>query len=650
MKQRLLERFRYPGANATSTTVSHTVRTMNNGLILVQKYARNNGTLTAPTFNGSSLTLVPGSQVSAGSGTSRREVAWYYALSPTATTADFVMQVGSADSGNYGGIVYHIPNVNQTTPFRSQGGGNYALTDSGTAVTTTSLTPASSAGDLVLSALYSGSAPTAGSGMYKEAGGGVSQRAWSLSKEGEAGTTTMSATMSSNTVVHSALAIIFDDTTQPLPADYGGSRGKKSWVVSANISGESLSAGSTLYCALSPTVESGGTASLNRTIMREACTISAPATRLSANAASGSSTYTLQVNGVDSSVAITISAGATGYITGTGTASIASGDEVGWKLVTGSGGAVTLTHLLCVIEATAANTITLLGAHSSSAGKLTPGETRYLSPYGSRASTTTNTDERKAFIAALLNCAYGGLLITKAGTTTNGQVDAVSRVNDATGNQALTWSSGSTSSQEDTTHTDTLVDGDQIAIRMVSAGASGDFEYERIAGRLVNTVGEFMVMSASMPGNGINIGAAGTQYVSLGGELGISSTEGPTQITAPFDHAIKRLFIVAGESTSVASTSNTAVLRVNGVDTALVVTFWPLSEQYLAADLDHVVNVSAGDQISISVTHGTGGGNNTQRIRAAGYVGVERAASGLVGPLIGGRLLRGALTSGRIMQ
>lgn len=619
------DRFIYRGANSTSSSWSHPVHAGGNRMLRVNVLARNNGTVSAPTYGGVALTLVPGSEIAAGTGTSRRYVSWWYMLAPPVGTATLAITVGSADSGNYGLIVYNDIDVDQTTPFRDQGGGNFAVTDSGTAVTSSTLTPASSPGDLVVSALYSASAPTMAAGQYKEGGAGVSQRALVMSAEATAGTTSIGATMSSNTVVHSAIAIIGDATTQPDPADYTGSRGKKSWVVSGNLAGESLSAGSTLYCALSPTVESSSTASANRTVMRNACTISAPAARVSSNATSGASTYTLQVNGVDSGVSITITAGTTGYFAGSGTASIASGDEVGWKLVTGAGGAVTLTALLCVVEATGSETITLLGVHSSSAGKLTPGESRLTQAYGTRGAAAT--DERKSITPILIDADWKGLGVTKVGTTTNGTVSGASRVNGTAGNQALSWSSGSTSSQEDTSNTDALVDGDLICMSLASAGSSGDFEYERVFGRLINSDGEFLVMSGAASGNGVSIGAAGTYYLSVGGELGYSATESPTQATVPFDMAAKRLFLQLGQNDSPATADGSITLRVNGADSTLTARFVPQAEHYLVADIDHVVDLSAGDVVSIALVNGTGGTSNTLRLRAAGIVGIERAAA-----------------------
>lgn len=625
---RIHSRRTYRGNNATSTSWTHVVPSMGNGMLLCEVFARNNGTVTPPTYGGTPLTLVPGSEVSAGTSTSRRYVAWFYMLNPPAGSATLALTVGSADSGNYGIVAFNDYNVNQSTPFRSQGGGNFALVDSGTAVTSTSLSPASSVGDLVLSALYSASAPTGGSGQYKEASAGLSNRCQTMSKEAEASSTTLSATSASNTVVHSAISIIGDATTQPAPADYTGSRGKKSWIVSGNAAGEVYSSGATQYFALSPTVEAS-TSSPNHTIMRNAGTFDVPSCRVTANTATGDGTLTLWVNNASTGVTVTVPAGATGLFAGSGTASISAGDGVGWKFTGGTGGSTTLTQAMVAFEATAAETVSFLGTLSSSAGKLVPGETRYVNVHGSRASTAGNTDERKAALPMQVDGTWSGLRTEKVGTTTNGTVTAGSRINGAAGNQVLTWpTGGSEGSQEDTTHSDTVVPGDEAVIEFVSSGTVGDFEYERVSGRLVTTNGEFVVQAGASGGTGVAMGAAGTQFFALGGELGFAASEAASQIAAPFDMAIKRLWVRLGENVSLATGDSTAVLRINGTDTAMAVLFQAGGEHYWVADFENVVNANAGDLISISGTHGTGGTSNTLRVRGWGFVGIERVAGG----------------------
>lgn len=92
---KIQERASYAGANATSTTVAHKVRDGGNRMLLVMLFARDTGTVTAPTYGGTSLTLVPGSEISASTSTTRRYSSWYYMLAPTAGSASLVLAVAS---------------------------------------------------------------------------------------------------------------------------------------------------------------------------------------------------------------------------------------------------------------------------------------------------------------------------------------------------------------------------------------------------------------------------------------------------------------------------------------------------------------------------------------------------------------------------
>lgn len=86
-------------------------------------------------------------------------------------------------------------------------------------------------------------------------------------------------------------------------------------------------------------------------IPRFAATLRTPQVYIYANTATVSSTFTLLVNGVASSVTITVPAGTTGWITGTGTATITATDTIAWRLVAGVGaGSITPLRVGIQIE------------------------------------------------------------------------------------------------------------------------------------------------------------------------------------------------------------------------------------------------------------------------------------------------------------
>lgn len=606
---------------ASTTTVSHTVRDGANRFMLVELMGRFDS-VTSVTYNGSAINAVVGSSVGAGAaGTTHRQVAMYYLVAPTVGTASLVVTVSGNNQGTV--RVRNMVDVDQSTPLRSQGGGNFAASASGASSTSDTLSVTSVAGDLVLDLIAVSTTGTIGAGQTRAGYGTQPTNQYASTKVATGTSESMAWTYSSGTFGHCAISIVGSTATQPAKADYTGGRGKKTWIVSSTVTtgGEVVAAGATVYMPVAPSAESSTTSSANRTRARVAGTYRTPKIRIVANAATSASTAVLQEDGVDTSVTITIPAGTTGLIAGTGSVAVSGSTSLSWRVTNGGGGSIAMTMTQLEFEPSGSSTITLLSAHSSSALQLTAGATHHLRVTGSRGSAA-GVAEAEALIKSPIAGVWSGLEIIKVGNTTTGTVDVYSRINGANGNQTLSWAASGSASQEDTTHSDTIADGDNLAWRAVIGAGTGTWENERWSSRIANSVGEFLLATGAAPGVGAAALQAGANYLPLAGEMARSSTESAVQAEAPFDLAAKRLWVEVGENTALLPAYVT--LRVNGADTALKLEIQPGIEGAYYADVWNTVNINAGDLVCISAS--SSAVNNAIRLRSAGIVAIERSS------------------------
>lgn len=605
-----------------TTTISHPVRDGANRYMLIDLPGRY-ASLTSATYGGTAVPAIPGADAGAGTaGTAHRHVNAAGLVAPPVGTASLVIVVSGNNQGTV--RVRNMVDVDQSTPLRSQGGGNYAVSSSGTSSTGDTLTIATQAGDLVMDLIAVSTTATMGAGQTMTGYGTQPSNQYASAKVATGASESMGWTYSSGTFAHLGLAVIGAAATQPAKADYTGGRGKKTWIVSSTVTtgGEVVSAGATVYMPVAPSAESSSTSSANRTRARVAGTYRTPKIRIVANAATSASTAVLQEDGADTSVTITIPAGTTGLIAGTGSVAVSGSTSLSWRVTNGGGGSIAMTMTQLEFEPSGSDTITLLSAHSSSALQLTAGATHHLRVSGSRGSAT-GVAEAEALIKSPIAGVWSGLEIIKVGNTTTGTVDVYSRINGANGNQTLSWAASGSASQEDTTHSDTIADGDNIAWRAVIGAGTGTWETERWSSRIANANGEYLLATGAAPGVGAAALQAGGNFLPLAGEMARSSTESAVQAEAPFDLAAKRLWVEVGENTALLPAYVT--LRVNGADTELKLEIQPGIEGAYYADVWNTVNINAGDLVCISAS--SSAVNNAIRLRSAGIVGIERAAA-----------------------
>jgi len=105
---------------------------------------------------------------------------------------------------------------------------------------------------------------------------------------------------------------------------------------------------------------------------------------------------------------------------------------------------------------------------------------------------------------------------------------------------------------------------------------------------------------------GLAITAAATNYIPAGGTLGLNSTEDPIEFTITQNCTLANLRVYLSANT-IASGTAQLVVRKNGADTTLLVSFTSGTSVGLVADTTHSVSLAAGDTLSIKAVGATTG-------------------------------------------
>lgn len=588
-----------------------------NRYLTVEVHGRNLGGTITVSYGGTALTLVPGSQVATGSGTSRRSVQVYTLVAPSVGVANIVVTHSTNDNG-VARVTTWI-DVDQTTPLREQSAGVYAQAFTGASQTSSSLSVVSAAGDWVRDAICVSTAPTVGSGQSLNGASDSVSRSRSSDKIASGTSTTMEWTFSSGTVAHCAFAVIGATATQPSPADYTGGTGKLSIVSAKNPSGETCGAGATLYLPIAPSCETSSGEVVNRTPWLRSGTFSTPWVKISANAATADTVYTVLQDGVATGVTITVPGGTTGWVSGSGTLSVDGTTSLNVRVVVGAGGSITHDEFQMVFAPTASSAVTLLGAFSSSTMIMASGQVLYIRPHGSRGNDAA---EAVSVLYAPMAANWFGLMVRGIANGTSGGAVGRSRVNGANGAQAVSWSSGDQSYKLDTTNVDTLAYGDRICYSIDIAAGTGTLETERWGSFVENSTGWFAMMAAAVPGAGVGL-SNGTTYLNVLGELRMATTREKAETRVPFDIAVKGFWIDIGDNTGLGPTVFTVLVDGAAVDMAVIAQSARANVHYV--DLWDVVNINAGSVVCVEAANSAA--NTVVKVRSAGIVGIERVAA-----------------------
>lgn len=212
----------------------------------------------------------------------------------------------------------------------------------------------------------------------------------------------------------------------------------------------------------------GTTESLYQTLIKTPATFKNASVYVDSNSRNGDSVMVLRVNGADTALTITIPASTTGtFEDTTHSVAVVDGDLVCWRLQAAgsSGGCSCIT--LGVDQETTDGTATFSGWRQV---PLSPGTTTYVPILGGQnVASETDAAHRVQVTGTLSRLSY-----CPVSNSLNGDTTLRLRINGGYGNQIVTIAAGVTGQIEDSSGSDVVSAGDDIAIEIdTSASSSG---------------------------------------------------------------------------------------------------------------------------------------------------------------------------------
>ena len=271
---------------------------------------------------------------------------------------------------------------------------------------------------------------------------------------------------------------------------------------------------------------------------RKSANISRLGIRVNSNGRSTTTTLRVRKNGANGNNVVSVAGGATGYFEDTtNTDTVSSGDTFCFSLVTGTGtGSFFLTYMLALIESGGGATDPAHAYYGFSATTMINTSLNadfYIKLGGAGTSNTDNTDNRTPVPCAgtfsNLTCK---VTVNAKATTTNVRF----RKNGANGNQAFTVAAGATGIFEDTTNTDTVVNGDACNLQW-DVGGTGDVTVTYMR---VMFVADQTENATFLYGEGANA-YNNDRFSPIGGDTRIATTENTTDINLPYGFTFSRL-------------------------------------------------------------------------------------------------------------
>src|SRR5574341_1620629 len=195
--------------------------------------------------------------------------------------------------------------------------------------------------------------------------------------------------------------------------------------------------------------------------VRDAGTVSNLYSYVPTNTASVTSTVTLRVSLADSALTVSYTADQTGIKEDTAnTVTVAATDELAWEVtVPAEAGTNTITFSIISAQfapTTATNCISFMVAQFLNS-YTTASATNFFTPNGYLSQTSTEA-QAKLRIKGTFTATNLYTFISVNSRTTN--ITWTTRKNGAAGGQSVTYTAGQTGAKEDTSGSDSLVDGD----------------------------------------------------------------------------------------------------------------------------------------------------------------------------------------------
>lgn len=374
-----------------------------------------------------------------------------------------------------------------------------------------------------------------------------------------------------------------------------------SLIVTSNAAGAGFVDGTTYYATISRILTSSTLVGPAESPIRNAGTFSNLYSYVPSNTASVTSTITLQKSQVNTAMTVSYTSDQTGIKEDTSnTVSFANTDEVNYEVaVPAEAGTNTLTISVIGCQfapdtsSDCVSPLIMQGLFTSTAS------TDTFAPPNGRAVASGQVEAnvkyrvRQSFTASNL---WTHVFVN--GRTTD--VVIKTRKNGADGSQTVTYTSGQTGVKEDTTNTDSLSSGDDFNYLINTSTGAGTIEINTVCTTLVNTSGDFILLSAR--GGGTGVGPSTTTYFPISSDDFNNATEANVQIYPRFTFTAFELQSFVSTNTNSVLASD-VFLRDNGANSSLTVSY-AAAQTGLKLDSSNTATITSGtDEINYSVVN-----------------------------------------------
>ena len=280
--------------------------------------------------------------------------------------------------------------------------------------------------------------------------------------------------------------------------------------------------------------------------------------RVSTNATTASSTFRTRLNAGNGGQSVSIGAGATGFFEDTtNTDTIASGDEVNYQMVAGTGGAIAFVHAGTVFDATTNRSMIYV---ASTLESRSAAATRHASIGGGDETSSGEDNAETTMLVAgtARNMSVRVLTNPRSGTST-----FLLRKNNADTALTLSIGAGATGYFEDASNTVAVAADDEICFGNTVGTGSGSMQWIGEALQYDTTTGQYQVCANS---GGGTIAFGVTSFMGFAGDA-YSATETDAECRIQIAEVGQKLYFYSAINTLDGAT--TVTLRENGADTSV---------------------------------------------------------------------------------
>lgn len=332
----------------------------------------------------------------------------------------------------------------------------------------------------------------------------------------------------------------------------------------------------------------------------------------------GTGEIRLRKNNADGTCVCLIPFGVTGLFVSTGGDTYAVTDTINYIVKYGVGGTgqIDFNSINCLINTSTTNSITRLASYINATIGISTQYAQIVHKNLTLQTTEANTQTKMSVAGTVKN-----LYVYVASNTRDGTSTISIRKNSADGNLTVSIGASTTGVFEDTSNTDTIVDGDLLCWKTVRGGTTGTMVVSLIGADLVTTDDSFTSVLAGS--STFSPGSATDYFMQIGGNTIEADTDTQTKTKMYVEnYSVNRLRIELTTNT-VASTSN-LTFRKNGTDTAVTVPI-TASTTGLFEDTTHSVAISGLDDINYKLAAG-GSGSLVVKYVSVRFYGVDSSA------------------------